>query len=71
MTCDLSACLFYLFLSILAAIGIYILLDIILYIYIAYITTKYNADDLIRWREDSLLAIDQKYAQMPLDNLQN
>ena len=66
MACDLSACLFYLFLSILAAFGLYIILYIILYAYIAYITTRYNSDDLVRWREDSLVAIDQKYAQMPL-----
>ena len=66
MACDLSACLFYLFLSILAAFGLYIILYIILYAYIAYITTRYNSADLVRWREDSLVAIDQKYAQMPL-----
>ena len=66
MACDLSACMFYLFLSILVAFGIYIILYIILYAYIAYITTRYNSDDLVRWREDSLVAIDQKYAQMPL-----
>lgn len=66
MECDISACFFYLFLSILAAFGVYLIIYIIMYIYIAYITTSYNSNDIVKWREDALVAIDQKYAQMPI-----
>ena len=64
MSCDLRSCLFYLFLSVLAAVGVYFLFYLILYFYIAYITTKYHSDDLVRWREDQLQKIEQEYAQM-------
>jgi len=39
-----------------------------MYIYIAYITYKYNANDLIQWREQQLQQVEEKYAQMPLDD---
>ncbi len=64
MSCDFKSCLFYLFLSFLAAIGTYIIIYIAIYIYIAYITYKFNSNDLIQWREQQLQQLDEKYNQL-------
>ena len=61
MSCNLSFCFFYLFLSVLFAFGIYLVIYIIIYIYIARITTKYHSNDLVTWRENELNKIEQKY----------
>lgn len=66
MDCDLQSCYFYLFLSALAAIGIYIIGYIILYIYIANITYKYNSNDIIAWKEAELVKVENKYQNMPI-----
>jgi hypothetical protein len=67
MACQFSSCGFFIFLSILGAIAVYIMFYIIIYIYIAYITYEYNSIDLNQWKEDQLLQIQQKYDNMPLE----
>ena len=64
MACQFQSCYFYLFLSFLAGISVFIFLYFILFAYIEYITYKYNSDDLIRWREDELQKLEQRYNNM-------
>lgn len=65
MNCELPSCYFYMFLSFLAGISIYLLIYLGIYAYIAYITYKYNANDLISWRENQLVNVENKYNNLP------
>lgn len=66
MNCDLKSCLFAMFLTILLALSVYLFLYIMMYIYMAYITARYESNDLVLWRDTELQKIDEKYAKMPL-----
>lgn len=66
MNCDLQSCYFYLFLSFLAAITLCLFVYLIIYVYIAYITYKYNANDILAWRESELVKVENKYINMPI-----
>jgi hypothetical protein len=66
MACDFKACSFYIFLAVLAAIGVFLLLYIVLYAYIAYITRNYHSNDLVEWKEKELEAVEKRFASMPL-----
>ena len=67
MACELKSCAFFVFLSFLLAVSFYIVMYIITYVYIAYITYKYNSIDLLQWKENQLNQIQQKYDLLPLD----
>ena len=67
MTCTFKACSYNMMLAVLAAIGVFIVLGILLYAYIAYITNKYYSDDLFSWKENKLEKVEKEISSQPLE----
>jgi uncharacterized membrane protein len=66
MACGVYDCGFYIFLSVLSAISVFILFYIILYIYTAYITYRYHSRDLVRQREAELERVERYYKSLKI-----
>ena len=67
--CGLKACSFYLVLSVLAVVGLYLMGYVGTYLYIAYITQRDYSQDLIQWRDQQLQRLDREYANLPQSDL--
>ena len=71
MNCHFNTCINYVILSAILAIGVYLLIYFILYIYIVNITQRDYSTDLIKWREDALMEVDTRYAKIIKDESDN